>query len=127
MMKRDSLSLPLQHGSLDFRWRKGMLGYIGRRKKLAFQLVLSLVPLMLMVPAYARAQTQSPRPTDRPPRARNKAPKKQSPERAFVLVGAGDIASCKNPEGDRKSTRLNSSHSQISYAVFCLKKKKKKK
>src|SRR2546427_7938185 len=28
-------------------------------------------------------------------------------------------------EGDRKSTRLNSSHSQISYAVFCLKKKKK--
>src|SRR5688572_31780960 len=31
------------------------------------------------------------------------------------------------PYIDRKSTRLNSSHSQISYAVFCLKKKKKKK
>src|SRR5688572_31440498 len=31
------------------------------------------------------------------------------------------------PKGDRKSTRLNSSHSQISYAVFCLKKKKKEK
>src|SRR5690242_21191543 len=29
--------------------------------------------------------------------------------------------------GDRKSTRLNSSHMSISYAVFCLKKKKKKK
>src|SRR5690242_20781421 len=29
-------------------------------------------------------------------------------------------------EGDRKSTRLNSSHMSISYAVFCLKKKKKK-
>src|SRR6266567_8928711 len=29
------------------------------------------------------------------------------------------------PDADRKSTRLNSSHSQISYAVFCLKKKKK--
>src|SRR2546430_8530922 len=28
------------------------------------------------------------------------------------------------PDPDRKSTRLNSSHSQISYAVFCLKKKK---
>src|SRR5688572_32209982 len=28
--------------------------------------------------------------------------------------------------GDRKSTRLNSSHSQISYAVFCLKKKTRK-
>src|SRR2546427_7978249 len=37
--------------------------------------------------------------------------------------------SCPRPWGtsDRKSTRLNSSHSQISYAVFCLKKKKKKK
>src|SRR5688572_31964748 len=38
---------------------------------------------------------------------------------------------CYGPTGavsrDRKSTRLNSSHSQISYAVFCLKKKKKKK
>src|SRR2546430_5352310 len=30
----------------------------------------------------------------------------------------------KPPSRDRKSTRLNSSHSQISYAVFCLKKKK---
>src|SRR5256886_11603502 len=30
-----------------------------------------------------------------------------------------------DPQRDRKSTRLNSSHSQISYAVFCLKKKNK--
>src|SRR2546430_13377756 len=30
---------------------------------------------------------------------------------------------CRIPSTDRKSTRLNSSHSQISYAVFCLKKK----
>src|SRR5439155_23929870 len=30
------------------------------------------------------------------------------------------------PDGDRKSTRLNSSHVAISYAVFCLKKKNKK-
>src|SRR2546430_5145200 len=35
-----------------------------------------------------------------------------------------DSAAC--AQRDRKSTRLNSSHSQISYAVFCLKKKKKK-
>src|SRR2546430_4411276 len=33
--------------------------------------------------------------------------------------------SAQPPGEDRKSTRLNSSHSQISYAVFCLKKKKK--
>src|SRR2546430_4716403 len=36
----------------------------------------------------------------------------------LLLVGLPQRA------GDRKSTRLNSSHSQISYAVFCLKKKK---
>src|SRR2546422_5814054 len=33
----------------------------------------------------------------------------------------------RGPGGDRKSTRLNSSHGYISYAVFCLKKKKNKK
>src|SRR5437762_5839791 len=38
------------------------------------------------------------------------------PERGFAVVGAHDV--------DRKSTRLNSSHRCISYAVFCLKKKK---
>src|SRR2546421_7648275 len=36
----------------------------------------------------------------------------------------GSAARARRP-GDRKSTRLNSSHDQISYAVFCLKKKKK--
>src|SRR5690554_7518552 len=39
------------------------------------------------------------------------------------------VKNTNNPTGntDRKSTRLNSSHVRISYAVFCLKKKKKKK
>src|SRR5207248_9511841 len=36
-----------------------------------------------------------------------------------------DAGSTKLNDGDRKSTRLNSSHRTISYAVFCLKKKKK--
>src|SRR2546430_9445460 len=39
---------------------------------------------------------------------------------------AGGPALGTHPAQDRKSTRLNSSHSQISYAVFCLKKKKSK-
>src|SRR5438270_3570353 len=39
--------------------------------------------------------------------------------RFFPIVGWAERG------GDRKSTRLNSSHSQISYAVFCLKKKKR--
>src|SRR2546430_12977237 len=49
-----------------------------------------------------------------------------------VIVGAVVATGCDEEDaripragdGDRKSTRLNSSHSQISYAVFCLKKKK---
>src|SRR2546430_5186357 len=40
-------------------------------------------------------------------------------------VEHGDQVAGRTIAGDRKSTRLNSSHSQISYAVFCLKKKKK--
>src|SRR2546430_13081611 len=39
--------------------------------------------------------------------------------------GAGAHSWSGNYKTDRKSTRLNSSHSQISYAVFCLKKKNK--
>src|SRR3712207_8429099 len=40
-------------------------------------------------------------------------------ERAHVVVRGGVLAH----DADRKSTRLNSSHANISYAVFCLKKK----
>src|SRR2546427_9398251 len=55
------------------------------------------------------------------------------PDRAPAAAVAADRARRKHVQEtqdlvprDRKSTRLNSSHSQISYAVFCLKKKKKK-
>src|SRR2546430_13719 len=53
----------------------------------------------------------------------------------YALTGSGcghrldvraQLAFPRRARRDRKSTRLNSSHSQISYAVFCLKKKKKK-
>src|SRR5690349_22775887 len=39
--------------------------------------------------------------------------------------GGGRTGGAGQARGDRKSTRLNSSHVEISYAVFCLKKKKK--
>src|SRR2546427_3023758 len=42
-----------------------------------------------------------------------------------VVVHAGMVRRFDYEIADRKSTRLNSSHSQISYAVFCLKKKKR--
>src|SRR5438034_4453912 len=47
----------------------------------------------------------------------------------LLIVGAGkkEKVSTDLMRRDRKSTRLNSSHTVISYAVFCLKKKKKKK
>src|SRR5688572_32587761 len=48
---------------------------------------------------------------------------------AHLHTMVADVSSendCRRFIEDRKSTRLNSSHSQISYAVFCLKKKKKK-
>src|SRR2546430_7346565 len=44
---------------------------------------------------------------------------------ARLLPHLGQVR--ENWRRDRKSTRLNSSHSQISYAVFCLKKKKQRK
>src|SRR5690554_6998422 len=44
-----------------------------------------------------------------------------------LIAGINASLKLQNKEPDRKSTRLNSSHVRISYAVFCLKKKKKKK
>src|SRR5947207_15975890 len=52
----------------------------------------------------------------RSPRARR--------DRGSTRGSASRSSTCRRP--DRKSTRLNSSHTVISYAVFCLKKKKKK-
>src|SRR2546430_8239807 len=45
-------------------------------------------------------------------------------ELAKFLAGSDEVHAAFAEQLDRKSTRLNSSHSQISYAVFCLKKKK---
>src|SRR3989475_9481353 len=48
-------------------------------------------------------------------------PRTEAPHSVEQMMGHDLLA-----DVDRKSTRLNSSHSQISYAVFCLKKKKRK-
>src|SRR2546430_8480722 len=50
---------------------------------------------------------------------------RRDPCRAKPLARGWRSRGILHPARDRKSTRLNSSHSQISYAVFCLKKKKK--
>src|SRR3712207_7793287 len=54
-------------------------------------------------------------------RARRRRPARPGRARRLV-VGRGGVGVVAR---DRKSTRLNSSHANISYAVFCLKKKKK--
>src|SRR2546430_9950243 len=76
----------------------------------ALSLVLCL--LVLATPNQAAAQTDNDanRPAAQQPDNDRNQPAVQKPDRDDM--------------SDRKSTRLNSSHSQISYAVFCLKKKK---
>src|SRR5471030_3477872 len=51
----------------------------------------------------------------------------RSPAPGRRQAGSRPAQRRRRPPGDRKSTRLNSSHLGISYAVFCLKKKKKNK
>src|SRR5688572_31124353 len=58
---------------------------------------------------------------------RARLPEPQAGADQHLLQADGRALSPPPHHQDRKSTRLNSSHSQISYAVFCLKKKKKKK
>src|SRR5206468_10303965 len=60
---------------------------------------------------------------DHPHRA-SSMPAEQT-RRPYHNAFKSQLAAVKLANGDRKSTRLNSSHDQISYAVFCLKKKKK--
>src|SRR5262245_64932032 len=61
------------------------------------------------------------RPLPSPPRNLRRRPTRSRPD------GCRRSPACLAGRGDRKSTRLNSSHLGISYAVFCLKKKTKKK
>src|SRR2546422_5030853 len=60
----------------------------------------------------------------RGPQRRNHGGPRQTGSRQPAL-GVRFVQDVVGEKGDRKSTRLNSSHGYISYAVFCLKKKKK--
>src|SRR3712207_7520586 len=66
-----------------------------------------------------RSQDEHPR--------RGQPPGRAVGHHALEQQGTGHQDDQQRREQDRKSTRLNSSHANISYAVFCLKKKKKKK
>src|SRR3712207_7932627 len=79
---------------------------------------------LLLHPARGRAEPARPL----HPRGNGAAARARRPEQAFGRGhdGARLVVSVarRAPPRDRKSTRLNSSHANISYAVFCLKKKK---
>src|SRR2546430_12090641 len=60
----------------------------------------------------------------RTPRCRQHPPPRRDARSHAGVGGLRRSWALPSGEADRKSTRLNSSHSQISYAAFCLKKKK---
>src|ERR1041385_9447413 len=69
-------------------------------------------------------------PPERDPFANPREPRPKKPRDAFAIfllanVSLSVLLRVPALDGDRKSTPLNSSHGYISYAVFCLKKKKK--
>src|SRR2546422_7377841 len=78
-----------------------------------FFLMIRRPPRSTLFPYTTLFRSRS-RPRSCPRRVRG-SPRAAGPRPAAALVG----------QRDRKSTRLNSSHGYISYAVFCLKKKKK--
>src|SRR5688572_31931460 len=80
----------------------------------------TLFPYTTLFRSLRRRSVSRPPPDDR----RSAAPPRQG--RRPAAKGRAPRARLRPKDAeDRKSTRLNSSHSQISYAVFCLKKKKK--
>lgn len=83
-----------------------MPGYIGKWIGFSVRLLSGVALLLALLQTAACAQTQGPPTADKRERARGKVRKKPSPETTFVLVGAGDIASCKDPEGARATAKL---------------------
>src|SRR2546430_11750531 len=84
---------------------------------------LARLPDEVAVARLAHAELRDPRPDQRDAshaRLPQTLKSFQSCPRACIVLL---VRSMRRPGSDRKSTRLNSSHSQISYAVFCLKKK----
>src|SRR3989442_122331 len=108
-----------------------------QRRSLVRDTVCVVLVVCLLMPTLGVAQTpQSPGTVEpRAPAMPLQVPSQQLPPPPppdFPVRAPGGVAMPRGARtgksgGDRKSTRLNSSHVRISYAVFCLKKKKKNK
>src|SRR5688572_29358590 len=92
---------------------RGLVHYVGQR---AFRILALVTEVDHVRPAKHGQARVARRGVDEQPVIRRRR-----------LAGEHAIDDRERCDIDRKSTRLNSSHSQISYAVFCLKKKKNKK
>jgi hypothetical protein len=75
-------------------------------KPAGIPLLRALALTVLCIPVQAWAQPQTSKPAHRSNHDHAKAAMKQPQDHAFILVGAGDIASCKNPEGAHATARL---------------------
>ena len=83
-----------------------MKRYILENRRWRGTLVAGYVVLVLLIAIQARAQNEKSVAPAGPSQKQTKARKRGGAERTFVLVGAGDIASCKNPEGARATAKL---------------------
>src|SRR5206468_6535775 len=83
---------------------------------------ITFAVVLLVVSSFAYAGTFIAR---APESFAREAGKPETFSRTFTVLDQTTTFTLVIHNGDRKSTRLNSSHDQISYAVFCLKKKKK--
>jgi hypothetical protein len=83
-----------------------MKRYIQENRRWRGPLVAGCVVLVLLMAMEARAQDGKSLGAEGTIQKQAKARKKGGAERTFVLVGAGDIASCKNPEGAQATAKL---------------------
>src|SRR3954467_2175646 len=75
-------------------------GFLTRSKGLLLALLLAMMPI------HASAQTKPPQATAPVKTSELRAPQSAAPADTYVLVGAGDIASCKYPEGAEATGKL---------------------
>ncbi len=83
-----------------------MQGYARNRKSLGMPLMWGPFLVFLFFPMRGWSQSPKQPPVDRTKRAPGKMRHKRLREQALVLVGAGDIASCKDPEGAQATAKL---------------------
>jgi acid phosphatase type 7 len=83
-----------------------MLGYIGKSRWQKGRIVGGLFLLVLSTQLGMRAQSEGPPATGSSKKTQAKPKRKRGAEGTFVLVGAGDIAGCENPDGAAATAKL---------------------